>query len=227
MNESQQISLLGFTARFNELKTEWEKVVVNKPEENKNSPDTTHESFIDALEELSSSVQNLSDEIISTYGVYTKNNNNNKSPSDISEQPRFDLNKRVQELDTEITDKIYEDTFKSAVTSPAPLSQTGGKLRKRSRKRKTLKKAKRKWSNQYKKSINCKKPNGFSQNNIVSMEEKLKLKKPEKIKQEDKEEERYKVNLQVHKWCKTLYFFHTFPMLYHIPYRVRCVAYNN
>jgi uncharacterized protein YoxC len=164
MNESQQISLLGFTARFNELKTEWEKVVVNKPEENKNSPDTTHESFIDALEELSSSVQNLSDEITSTYGVYTKNNNNNnKSPSDISEQPRFDLNKRVQELDTEITDKIYENTFKSAVTSPAPLSQTGGKLRKRSRKRKTLKKAKRKWSNQYKKSINCKKPNGFSQ----------------------------------------------------------------
>ena len=162
MNESEQISLLGFTARFNELKTEWEKVVVNKPEENKNSPDTTHESFIDALTNLSSSVQNLSDEITSTYGVYTKNNNN-KSPSDISEQPRFDLNKRVQELDTEITDKIYENTFKSAVTSPAPLSQTGGKLRKRSRKRKTLKKAKRKWSNQYKKSINCKKPNGFSQ----------------------------------------------------------------
>lgn len=62
--------------------------------------------------------------------------------------------------------------------------------------------------------------------------EKLKLKlkkleKREKIKREDKEEERYKINLQVHKWCKTLYFFHTFPMLYHIPYRVRCVAYNN
>jgi len=164
MNKSEQILLRGFTARFNELKTEWGKVVVNKPEENKKSPDTTHESFIDALEELSSSVQNLSDEITSTYGVYTKNNNNNnKSPSDISEQPRFDLNKRVQELDTEITDKIYENTFKSAVTSPTPLSQTGGKLRKRSRKRKTLKKAKRKWSNQYKKSINCKKPNGFSQ----------------------------------------------------------------
>ena len=165
MNESEQILLRGFTARFNKLKTEWGKVVVNKPEENKKSPDTTHESFIDALEELSSSVQNLSREIISTYGVYTKNNNN-KSPSDISEQPRFALNEHVQKLDTEITeitDKIYENTFKSAVTSPAPLSQTGGKLRKRSRKRKTLKKAKRKWSNQYKKSINCKKPNGFSQ----------------------------------------------------------------
>ena len=38
----------------------------------------------------------------------------------------------------------------------------GGK-KKSKRKRKTLKKAKRKWSNQYKKSINCKKPNGFSQ----------------------------------------------------------------
>ena len=170
MNESEQISLRDFTARFNELKTEWGKVVVNKPEENKKSPDTTHESFIDALTNLSSSVQNLSREIISTYGVYTKNNNNNnKSPSDISEQPRVALNKLLQKLDTEITDKIYENenVFKSAVTSPVPspvpLSQTGGKLRKRSRKRKTLKKAKRKWSNQYKKSINCKKPNGFSQ----------------------------------------------------------------
>ena len=162
MNESEQISLLDFTARFNELKTEWGKVVVNKPEENTKSPDTTHESFIVALTNLSSSVQNLSREITSTYGVYTKNNNN-KSPSDISEQPRFALNERVQKLDTDITDKIYEITSKSAVTSPAPLSQTGGKLRKRSRKRKTLKKAKRKWSNQYKKSINCKKPNGFSQ----------------------------------------------------------------
>ena len=185
MNEIEQKSLLGFTVRFNELKTEWGKVVVNKPEENKNSPDTTHESFIVALTNLSSSVQNLSREIISTYGVYTKNNNNNnKSRSDISEQPRFALNERVQKLDTDITDKIYEITSKSAVTSPAPLSQTGGKLRKRSRKRKTLKKAKRKWSNQYKKSINCKKPNGFSQKQYCKYGRKTKKTRKNKTRRQ-------------------------------------------
>ena len=83
-----------------------------------------------------------------------REDNNMTSPND---QPPSNISSLSE--DEELIEAINKMNVSSNKPPLKRSSTRGGKTKKR----KTMKKNKRKWSKKYKKSINCKKPKGFSQ----------------------------------------------------------------
>jgi hypothetical protein len=128
----------------NATRPEWKKMNNICEQKHKHNPKLV---IADVDQELLKDIQNLpsSPAGFPTMMYINKDNNENYENSSVKEKDRS------------------VDSFIEWIDNKLKSDQLGGGFKKKNKK--TNKKQKRKWSMKYKKSINCKRPKGFSQKN--------------------------------------------------------------